>query len=73
MNIPIVNRLVDERFLTHRLRSTSVAGVTSGLLGICLFAWRYYHDHIWSWDLLALTFTFIVVKLTLLAWYRFTD
>ncbi|HEU4889173.1 MAG TPA: hypothetical protein VFV49_14905 [Thermoanaerobaculia bacterium] len=73
MNIPIVNRLVDERFLTHRLRSTSIAGVTVGVLSICLFAYRYYHDHIWSWDLLALNLTFIGVKLALLTWYRLTD
>jgi hypothetical protein len=65
--------MFDERFLMHRLRSTSVAGVTAGSLAMLLFAWHYYHDHFWSWDLLAVGATMAVVKQGILLWYRLTD
>jgi len=45
----ILNRFIDERFLDHRRRSTSLAGVTAGVLAICLFSYRYTIDHLWSW------------------------
>jgi hypothetical protein len=66
-------RFVDERFLNHRLRSTSLAGITGGVLAICLFAYRYYVDHLWSWDLLAVALTFVGVKLITMVWFRLTD
>ena len=73
MNIPFLGRLVDERFLTHRLRSTSIAGVVGGLLAIGLFAYRYYHDGFWSWDLFAVGAAIAAVKLAVLTWYLLTD
>lgn len=73
MNIPGLDKVVDERFLNHRLRSTSLGGVIGGALATCLFAYRYYFDHIWSWDLLAVSLTIVVVKLAVLTWYRLTD
>ena len=63
----------DERFLAHRLRSTSTAGIAGGVVAILLFAWRYFHDHQWSGDLLAVAATTVGVKLALMLWYRFTD
>ena len=66
-------RVVDERFLTHRLRSTSLAGVVGGSFALTLFLWRYYVNHVVSRDLLAVGATFVVVKLAVLAWYRITD
>lgn len=73
MRIPIIGTLIDERFLNHRLRSTSVAGVAGGVLAMGLFAYRYYHDHFWSWDLLAVGVTIVAVKLIVLTWYRLND
>ena len=70
MRIPIIGALFDERFLNHRLRSTSIAGVAGGVLAMGLFAYRYYHDHFWSWDLLAVGVTIVAVKWAVLAWYR---
>lgn len=69
----ILSRVIDERFLAHRRQSTSIAGVIGGALATCLFAWRYYVDHIWSWDLLAVSLTVVVVKLAVMAWYYLTD
>jgi hypothetical protein len=39
MNIPILGRMVDERFFERRRRSTSLAGVIGGVLCIALFAY----------------------------------
>jgi len=65
--------VIDERFWAHRRRSTSYAGILCAVLAILLFAYRFYMDHVWSWDLLAVGLTFVVVKFTLLLWFRFTD
>ena len=63
----------DERFLTHRLRSTSVAGVIGGVLATLLWFYRYVFDHRFSWDLLAVALTIAGVKVSLMIWYRLTD
>jgi hypothetical protein len=67
-----LSRLVDERFWSHRRRSTSAAGVISAVLAILLFEYRYFVDHVWCWDLLAIGVTFVVVKLALMTWYYLT-
>ena len=64
---------VDERFLEHRRRSTSYAGIVGGVLAILLFAYRFYVDHFWSWDLLAVGLTFVVVKMAFMTWYYLKD
>jgi hypothetical protein len=73
MNIPLLGRLIDERFLEHRRRSTSLAGVIGGVVAASLFGYRYYVNGVWSWDLLAVALTIVGVKLTMLAWYLLTD
>ncbi len=73
MNIPILGRVIDERFLNHRLRSTSLAGIIGGLVAIGLWTYRFYFNHVWSWDLFAVALTFVVVKLAVLTWFRLTD
>ena len=69
----ILGSAIDERFLMHRLRSTSVAAVVGGVSAIGLFAYRYYFDHFWSWDLLAVGLVIVVTKWAFLIWYRFTQ
>ena len=73
MNIPFIGKAVDERFLNHRLRSTSLAGVMGGLVAIGLFAYRFYAKHIWSWDLFIVVATIVGVKLAVMTWYLLTD
>jgi hypothetical protein len=73
MIIPIFGKELDERFMMHRLRSTSLAGVMGGLVAVGLWAYYYYADHVWSWDLFAVAATMAGVKLGAMAWYRFTD
>ena len=73
MKIPGVSRVVDERFLIHRLRSTSLGGVTAAFVAIGLFEYRLFRRHVWSWDLLAVALTMVVVKLAAMVWYRFMN
>jgi membrane protein YdbS with pleckstrin-like domain len=69
----ILGKVIDERFLAHRRQSTSIAGIIGGVLAICLFGWRYYIHHQWSWDLFAVVLTIVGVKMGLMAWYYLTD
>ena len=73
MNTRFFSRTIDERFLTHRLRSSSRAGIVGGVLAILLFAYRFYVDGVWSWDLFAVAVTIVGVKLVHMAWYVLTD
>jgi hypothetical protein len=63
---------VDERFLDHRRRAASAAGMACAALAIGLAFFRWYHDRVVSRDLLAVAATFIVVKYALFFWYRRT-
>ena len=69
----LLERLFDERFLEHRRRSTSVAGVLCALVALLLLAYRFYFEHRLSWDLLAVVLTNVLVKLALMTWYSFKD
>jgi len=71
--IPILNKFVDERFLEHRRRSSSIAGIATALFAVVLFEYRFFHDHFWSWDLFAIVIVFIVLKMSLFTWYRFNS
>ncbi len=71
--IPILGKFVDERFLEHRRRSSSLAGITGACLAICLWYYRLVFNHLWSWDLFAVAITIVGVKMCLFAWYRFND
>jgi hypothetical protein len=71
--IPILGRFVDERFLEHRRRSSSIAGIAGACLAVVLFEYRFFWNHIWSWDLLAIALTFIIIKMSLFTWFRFRD
>ena len=72
MNIPFLDRLLDERFFEYRRRSTSVAGIVAAEAALVLFLYHYYVNHTARWDLLAIGAAFVVVKLGLMAWYYLT-
>jgi hypothetical protein len=73
MKVPVLGKLIDERFLTHRLRSTSIAGMAGVTVAMGLFIYRNSHDHIWSWDLIAVGLTMASAKIAAMIWYRVTD
>jgi hypothetical protein len=68
-----IRDFVDERFLTHRLRSTSIAGIVGCVVCVLLFEYRLIRTHVVSWDLLAVAVTFVVVKLAAMVFYRLKD
>jgi hypothetical protein len=65
--------MIDERFLTHRLRSTSRAGMAGALVAMGLLLYRYHTTQVVSWDLLAVGVTIAAVKVAHMVWYHFTD
>jgi hypothetical protein len=73
MKIPFLGRAIDERFLNRRQKSTSLGGIVGGIAAVVLFEYRYFVDHRWSWDLLAVALTIVGVKLSVMAWYLITD
>ena len=68
--VPFLGQFVDERFLDHRRRASSLAGFASMLAAVGLLEYRWWHDHVWSWDLLAVFLVFFVVKFSTFFWYR---
>ena len=73
MTTPFLGNAIDERFLMHRLKSTSIAGVVAGTLAMALFAYRFYVDHVWRWDLLSVGITMAAVKWALMLWFHWKD
>jgi len=71
--IPFFGQFVDERFLEHRRRSTSVAGIAGALLAAAIFEYRIFAKGLISWDLLAILATMVVVKIVLMIWYKVRD
>lgn len=73
MNIPFLGIAIDERFLTHRLRSTSLGGISAALLAAGLFWYHHFKDHEWRWELMAIVATMAIVKIAAMIWYFSTD
>ncbi len=73
MKVPFLGWTVDERFLMHRLRSTSFAGLAGALVAAGFFYRDYFQHHLFRWDLFAVIATMAVVKIGVLLWYRMTD
>jgi len=71
MKLPILGT-IDERFLTHRLRSTSIGGLAAIVLAAALFFYNLTH-HVIRWDLFAIVATAAVVKMGVMIWYRVRD
>jgi len=69
----VLGKEIDERFWSHRQRSTSIAGIVCAVTSLLLFEYRYFFQHRAEWDLLAVGVIFVVVKLALMVWYRRTD
>ena len=65
----ILHRFVDERFLTHRLRSTSIAGMAGIVTAWGLFTYRYLAQRRFSADLFAVIAVMALVKLAAMAWF----
>lgn len=73
MNLPFLRWRFDERFLMHRLRSTSLASMAGALVTGALFFRDLLGPHIIRWDLFSIIATMAAAKMAALAWYRFND
>lgn len=73
MKLPILGWTIDERFLRHRLRSTSIGGLSAVLLAAAFFFYSLFAHHLIRWDMFAIVATAAVVKIAVLLWYRVTD
>jgi len=71
--IPFLGQFVDERFLEHRRRSTSVAALVGVAVAGGLFEYRLIARHVLSWDLFAIVALMASSKLVMMIWYRFND
>ena len=71
MKVPVIGT-IDERFLTHRLRSTSNGGMAGLLVAAGFFFYDLSH-HVIRWDLFAVIAATAVVKISFLIYYRLTD
>ena len=66
-----MGRFVDERFLMHRLRSSSLAGMAGALVAAGLFLYRLYIDHLIEWDVFAVLAVIALIKISMMIYYRF--
>jgi hypothetical protein len=71
--IPILGKFVDERFLDHRLRSTSMAAIAGCLVAVGIFEYRLIFQHVVSWDLFAVASAMAAIKVGMMLWYCLTD
>jgi hypothetical protein len=73
MKLPVLGLNIDERFLMHRLRSTSIGGLAAVLLTAILFFNDLFGKHVTRWDLFSIIATAAFVKIAVLIFYRLTD
>jgi len=73
MNVPVIGNMVDERFLTHRLRSTSLGAMAGAVLAGGLFLYHNFVRHEQRWDLFAVIALMAVVKQACMLYYRLND
>lgn len=71
--IPVLRKYVDERFLEHRRRSSSLAFFAGVLVAGGIFEYRLFREHVISWDLLAVLAVMVVAKMGMFTWYRMRD
>lgn len=71
--VPILGSFVDERFLEHRRRASSIAGIATAVAALLVAYYRLVFRHMWSWDLIAVAGMFLVIKMSLFFWYRMHD
>jgi len=71
--VPVLGKLIDERFLSHRLRAQRAAALTGFIVADVLLGYRYMVHHVWDSDLLAIVYTVLAVYLVMIAYYLFTE
>ena len=73
MRVPFLGQFVDERFLEHRRKASSVAGIITALLALVVFEYRLLRYGVFDWELAAVAVVFVAIKMGLFLWYRLHD
>lgn len=73
MTRTILGIRIDERFLEHRRRSTSIASLAGAVVAYLLFLWHYFTSRTIDWDLFTVIVAIALVKVGMMIWYRLTD
>lgn len=77
MKLPFIgtipNRLIDERFLEHRRRSSTFAVMAGALLSGGLFEYHLVAQHRIDWELAAVLGGMVITKLSAFTWFRLHD
>jgi hypothetical protein len=69
----ILGVTVDERFLDHRRRSSTLAMIAGALVSGSLFEYRLIAQHRYDWGMAAVLLAMLATKLTAMTWLRFAD
>ena len=64
---------MDERYLMHRLRSTSIAGIVGAVAIGSWILYQFYVKDIFRWDLFVILMIIGLVKIGAMIYYRRTD
>jgi ABC-type phosphate/phosphonate transport system permease subunit len=64
---------MDERYLMHRLRSTSLAGIVGAVAIGSWILYQFYAKDIFRWDLFGILMLIGLVKIGAMIYYRRTD
>ena len=64
---------VDERFLLHRYKSTSNAGILAALIMAGWFWYDWIENGVKRYDFLAVLCCMAVLKILFMTWYHFRD
>jgi hypothetical protein len=67
------NKVIDERFLLHRYKSTSHAGIAGAVLMGAWIAYEALRKDVIRWDFVFIMVVMIVVKWGFMLWYRTHD
>jgi hypothetical protein len=73
MKIPLICANIDERFLDHRRRSTSLAAMAGAITTGGIWEYDWIARHFWNWELFSILIAMVVTKLAAMTWYHFTD
>lgn len=67
------SKVIDERYLLHRYKSTSHAGIAAAALMGVWFTYAALRDDVIRWDFVAIMGLMLVVKWGFMIWYRTHD
>ena len=65
--------MFDERFILHRYKSTSFAGLACVLMVAGVWAWDFYRNGEFRKDLFAIILLTALIKVGVMTWYRVRD